>query len=162
MDGCGKVRVLKVTRWAASLQGGPAWATGMTYNALWMHRMKSSARYAQNYAKGAREGTGCGLYSSDQRPWVQQHVGQVRDLFTTGSNSLPQTPSSRISHETVHSACKPRRGRSVSQIFGSPDDLKFRSSMTLFASATAENQIFIDALQKYFNGAPDQATLDLV
>ncbi len=53
-------------------------------------------------------------------------------------------------------------GRSVSQIFGSPDDLKFRSSMTLFASAKAENQIFIDALQKYFNGAPDQATLDLV
>jgi uncharacterized protein (DUF1810 family) len=51
-------------------------------------------------------------------------------------------------------------GRSVSQIFGSPDDLKFRSSMTLFASATAQNQIFKDALQKYFDGAPDQATLD--
>ena len=40
-------------------------------------------------------------------------------------------------------------GRSLEQIFGYPDDLKFRSSMTLFASATAENQVFKDALMKY-------------
>ena len=40
-------------------------------------------------------------------------------------------------------------GRSLDQIFGYPDDLKFRSSMTLFASATADNQVFKDALEKY-------------
>ena len=40
-------------------------------------------------------------------------------------------------------------GRSLDQIFGYPDDLKFRSSMTLFASAAAENQVFKDALLKY-------------
>lgn len=40
-------------------------------------------------------------------------------------------------------------GRSLDQIFGYPDDLKFRSSMTLFAGATAENQVFKDALLKY-------------
>jgi uncharacterized protein (DUF1810 family) len=48
--------------------------------------------------------------------------------------------------------------RSVSQIFGYPDDLKFRSSMTLFARATAENGVFINALQKYFAGAFDPST----
>ena len=54
------------------------------------------------------------------------------------------------------------KGRSVHQIFGYPDDLKFRSSMTLFASTALENQIFKDALQKYFDGKPDQATIDLL
>ena len=41
-------------------------------------------------------------------------------------------------------------GSSIDQIFGRPDGLKFRSSMTLFANATSENQVFINALQKYF------------
>ncbi len=53
-------------------------------------------------------------------------------------------------------------GRSVEQIFGYPDDLKFRSSMTLFANATAENQVFNDALQKYFDGEPDSLTVELL
>jgi uncharacterized protein (DUF1810 family) len=51
-------------------------------------------------------------------------------------------------------------GRSINQIFGYPDDLKFRSSMTLFASATSENQIFKDALQKYFAGELDRLTIE--
>ena len=51
-------------------------------------------------------------------------------------------------------------GRSIEQIFGYPDDLKFRSSMTLFAHAAADNQIFLDALAKYFNGEFDPLTLE--
>src|SRR5579862_6812437 len=51
-------------------------------------------------------------------------------------------------------------GRSISQIFGYPDDLKFRSSMTLFSSVTPDNQVFKDALQKYFAGEPDHLTLE--
>jgi uncharacterized protein (DUF1810 family) len=51
-------------------------------------------------------------------------------------------------------------GRSIDQIFEDPDHLKFRSSMTLFASTTSENKIFKDALQKYFAGKPDQLTID--
>jgi uncharacterized protein (DUF1810 family) len=51
-------------------------------------------------------------------------------------------------------------GRSIEQVFGYPDDLKFRSSMTLFARASADNQVFVDALQKYFNGEFDPATLE--
>ena len=51
-------------------------------------------------------------------------------------------------------------GRSIEDIFGYPDYLKFRSSMTLFANATQENRVFKDALQKYFGGEPDPLTLE--
>jgi uncharacterized protein (DUF1810 family) len=50
-------------------------------------------------------------------------------------------------------------GRSVEEIFGYPDYLKFRSSMTLFASATNENAVFENALKKYFAGEFDPLTL---
>jgi len=53
-------------------------------------------------------------------------------------------------------------GRSISEIFGYPDDLKFHSCMTLFASVTAENQVFIDALRKYFSGEFDEQTLEFL
>jgi uncharacterized protein (DUF1810 family) len=51
-------------------------------------------------------------------------------------------------------------GRSINQIFGYPDDLKFRSSMILFASTTSDNQIFKDALQKGFAGELDRLTIE--
>lgn len=51
-------------------------------------------------------------------------------------------------------------GRSAEEIFGSIDALKFRSSMTLFASATPDNEIFRDALRKYFGGEVDRSTLE--
>jgi uncharacterized protein (DUF1810 family) len=50
-------------------------------------------------------------------------------------------------------------GRSIHDIFGTPDDLKFCSSMTLFAHATADNQIFLEALKKYFAGQFDALTI---
>lgn len=53
-------------------------------------------------------------------------------------------------------------GRSAEQIFGYPDHLKFRSCLTLFMTAAADNKIFTDALLKYFDGKPDTLTLDLL
>ena len=50
-------------------------------------------------------------------------------------------------------------GRSIHQILGYPDDLKFRSSMTLFASVASDSQVFNNALHKYFDGEPDPLTL---
>lgn len=51
-------------------------------------------------------------------------------------------------------------GRSVEEIFGYPDDLKFRSSMTLFANVTTDDRVFADALDKYFGGEHDRLTLE--
>ncbi len=53
-------------------------------------------------------------------------------------------------------------GRSVEQIFGSVDSMKFRSSMTLFAQVALGNEIFVSALQKYFDGQGDRRTLELL
>lgn len=51
-------------------------------------------------------------------------------------------------------------GRDIEEIFGYPDHLKFRSSMTLFAHVTTDNKVFVDALSKYFGGEGDPLTLD--
>jgi uncharacterized protein (DUF1810 family) len=53
-------------------------------------------------------------------------------------------------------------GRSIEDIFGYPDYLKFRSSMSLFARATDDHQVFDDALHKYFHGEADPDTLRLL
>jgi uncharacterized protein (DUF1810 family) len=54
-------------------------------------------------------------------------------------------------------------GRSAHEIFGSPDDLKFRSSMTLFAEAAPrEETLFQAALDKFFGGEPDQRTFEIL
>lgn len=53
-------------------------------------------------------------------------------------------------------------GRTAHQIFGSPDDLKFRSSMTLFSRADPEQPVFADALAKYYGGIEDPRTVELL
>jgi uncharacterized protein (DUF1810 family) len=50
-------------------------------------------------------------------------------------------------------------GRTLMDIFGSPDDMKFKSSMTLFAHAAPENSIFIEAINKFCDGSFDPVTL---
>jgi uncharacterized protein (DUF1810 family) len=49
--------------------------------------------------------------------------------------------------------------RSIADIFGSPDDLKVRSSMTLFSHATSDNQEFVELLDRYYDGEQDPLTL---
>jgi uncharacterized protein (DUF1810 family) len=53
-------------------------------------------------------------------------------------------------------------GRNAEEIFSYPDNLKFRSCMTLFLAAATDNALFKDALLKYFDGKPDQSTLDIL
>jgi len=51
------------------------------------------------------------------------------------------------------------QNRSINEIVGSPDDLKFRSCMTLFAHVTQDKQIFVEAVNKYSDGKFDDWTL---
>jgi uncharacterized protein (DUF1810 family) len=53
-------------------------------------------------------------------------------------------------------------GKTAHEIFRSPDDLKFRSCLTLFAQAAPEETLFRDLLEKYFGGKADAATLELL
>ena len=53
-------------------------------------------------------------------------------------------------------------GRSASEIFGSPDDVKLRSSATLFAAVSPEGSVFHQMLDRYFGGTADARTLELL
>jgi len=67
-------------------------------------------------------------------------------------NHLIATTSALLVHE----------GKSVTEIFGSPDDMKLRSSMTLFSQVKGADPIFEAVLAKYFGGNLDLLTLELL
>lgn len=54
------------------------------------------------------------------------------------------------------------RGKSALHILGSPDDLKLRSSLTLFAQAAPQEPLFTQALEQFYDGKPDPKTLTLL
>jgi uncharacterized protein (DUF1810 family) len=51
-------------------------------------------------------------------------------------------------------------GRSAEEIFGSPDDLKLRSSVTLFRQAAPDEPVFQTVLDRFYDGEPDPRTLE--
>ena len=51
-------------------------------------------------------------------------------------------------------------GHDIGIIFGSPDDRKFHSSMTLFSEVAPDEAVFQDCINEFFDGLPDEATLD--
>jgi uncharacterized protein (DUF1810 family) len=51
--------------------------------------------------------------------------------------------------------------KTILEILGSPDDLKFRSSMTLFGAVSSDPK-FSAAIDKYYGGEPDRTTLELL
>lgn len=53
-------------------------------------------------------------------------------------------------------------GRSALEIFGSPDDLKLRSSATLFAAVSPDASVFHRIIDKYFDGQRDPRTVELL
>ena len=53
-------------------------------------------------------------------------------------------------------------GKSLRQIFGSPDDMKFHSSVTLFSLVEPRQSVFEEALHKYFGGVLDERTIAIV
>ena len=61
----------------------------------------------------------------------------------------------------ISSALLDLNGLSASEIFGYPDDLKLRSSMTLFRMADLNEPVFLEVLEKYYHGKPDARTVEL-
>ena len=61
----------------------------------------------------------------------------------------------------ISSALLDLEGLSASEIFGYPDDLKLRSCMTLFRMADLNEPVFLEVLEKYYDGEPDFRTVDL-
>jgi uncharacterized protein (DUF1810 family) len=103
--------------------------------------------------------------------WMWFIFPQIRGL---GSSSMAQRYAISSIDEArtylAHSLLGPRLreccalvaaadSSSIADIFGFPDNLKFHSSVTLFARAAVDNQVFLDALQKYFGAQFDAKTL---
>ena len=62
----------------------------------------------------------------------------------------------------ISSAVLQLEEKTAAEIFGTPDDLKLRSCMTLFATVENADPVFESVLEKYFNSIPDQQTLELL
>jgi uncharacterized protein (DUF1810 family) len=106
--------------------------------------------------------------------WMWYVFPQLAGL---GYSAMSQRYAIASAHEArlylTHPVLRPRliectelvnqvEGRSVTQIFGTPDDMKFQSSMTLFSRVQAELKIFDSALTKYFRGTADQKTITML
>jgi uncharacterized protein (DUF1810 family) len=91
-------------------------------------------------------------------PMAQRYAIASRDEAAAYLDHRLLGPRLRECTRLVHAI----DGSGVESIFGTPDDMKFRSSMTLFAEATSDNADFVAALDKYFAGARDPSTLALL
>ena len=80
--------------------------------------------------------------------WQQHHGGAVRDIVAGGGPGLSGT-SGFLSAPADLQRTRQSLSMAIDRRLGSPDDMKFRSSMTLFAQATADNRVFPEALQRF-------------
>lgn len=62
----------------------------------------------------------------------------------------------------ISAACLAHRDKTANEIFGSIDTMKLRSSMTLFAQVAEPGSVFEQVLDAFFDGAPDERTLELL
>jgi uncharacterized protein (DUF1810 family) len=105
--------------------------------------------------------------------WMWFIFPQIAGLgFSAMSQRYAITSSEEAEAYLAHALLGPRliactnlvlavKDRSINAILGAPDDVKFRSSMTLFAAVSNE-PIFEEALARYFAGEHDRATLDIL
>jgi uncharacterized protein (DUF1810 family) len=93
-------------------------------------------------------------------PMAQRYA--IRDLDQAARYLADPVLGSRLRHDlrlmTSH------KGKSALEILGSPDDLKFRSCLTLFAEAATDPDrvLFKQALDQFYGGQPDQLTVELL
>jgi uncharacterized protein (DUF1810 family) len=83
----------------------------------------------------------------------------------TGKDEAKAYLSHSLLGKRLIECCEPflkTQGKSASEIFGYPDDLKLRSSMTLFASISDPDSVFSHVLDQYYSSQPDVQTLALL
>ena len=93
---------------------------------------------------------------------MAQHYA-IRDLEQASRYLADPILGSRLRHDVR--LIMGHKGKSALEILGSPDDLKFRSCLTLFgqaASDRADCALFKEALDQFYGGEPDQRTLELL
>lgn len=84
----------------------------------------------------------------------------IEDLDET--KAYLQEPVLAAHMQEICEALLENESGNAEEVMGWPDDLKLRSSMTLFAAADPENKIYQRILDKFFEGKPDEKTLQLL
>ena len=87
----------------------------------------------------------------------------IRDIDQARRYLADPILGNRLRHDV--SLMANHKNRSALEIFGSPDDFKFRSCLTLFCEAASDNSdrsLFAEALKQFYNGQPDPRTLELL
>ncbi len=92
--------------------------------------------------------------SSISKFYAIKNLDEAKEFFNNSSlgNNLIEISKSLLELDT----------NNAREIFGRPDDIKLRSSMTLFARACENNEVFLAVLDKYFNGKQDHLTLKIL
>ncbi len=116
---------------------------------------------SQNSSKAANAATGCGSSFRSSKGSATPR-NPVSSEFRRW-----QKPAAYLQHPVLGlrliectQLVNAVEGSSAENIFGEIDAMKFRSSMTLFAKAATDNQIFIAAIDKYFAGEFDDLTIN--
>ena len=94
-------------------------------------------------------------------PMAQRYA--IRDLDQATRYLADPILGSRLRHDVR--LMMGHKGKSALEILGSPDDLKFRSCLTLFGqvgSDKSDRMLFIEALDQFYGGKPDPRTLELL
>ena len=92
-------------------------------------------------------------FSSTSRYYALQSLDEAKEYLEneTLKARLIEISEALLSHD-----------KDARSIMGSPDDMKLRSCMTLFQAADPEIEVFGKVLDKFFDGKPDQRTLELI
>ena len=101
------------------------------------------------------------LSSLGQSAMAQRYA--IRDIDQARRYLADPILGNRLRHDV--SLILRHKGKSALEILGSPDDLKFRSCLTLFCKAASkkpDKSLFAEALDQFYNGQPDPRTLDLL
>jgi uncharacterized protein (DUF1810 family) len=133
----------------------------LTLFASWTPNVASMTRSPMNLLKAASGPTGCGSSFPNRSSMAQRYA--ICDLDQAARCLADPVLGSRLRHDvrlmTSH------KDKSAQEILGSPDDLKFRSCITLFAEAASDDSdrlLFKQALEQFYGGEPDPRTMELL
>ena len=106
--------------------------------------------------------TGCGSYYPRSPAWDRAAPRNITRFRTWKRREYLDHPILGPRLRECAEAVLAVEGRTVLEIFGYPDDLKLRSCMTLFAKVAEPDSVFERVLEKYFGGANDGSTLEIL
>ena len=122
-----------------------------------MHTGRIMKRHWRKSAEAGKPATGCGTFLGHS-PTAQYY--SIENLAE--AEAFLAHPVLGAHLVEISRALLALETNNADLVFGYPDNLKLRSSMTLFAQVREADPVFGQVLDKFFEGKPDQRTLALL